>query len=280
MLRQLKKRYQFTGRKFTGGTATVYEALSPSGRVAIKVPRKRKQYDLAVMSYLLRREIGITKRLQPLRPFVPVVKLVESDTGEKPYMVMQFVDGVPYSEVFKAQGEGGEVKAYREIATALSRFHSAGVVHIDVKEKNYMRSSHPLTPTVILDLAAVYTREECERGLRVPIFSPYAPPEQILDREISPASDVYALGLMMLCHGAGKHPRSIRPLDRKGLKALVDRVTDEGGLLNRELGHLVLDSLEDDPRERPSMERVAQALENLQYMQKEQVEYSKFRRIT
>lgn len=174
-----------------------------------------------------------------------VAVLDGSDTGVAPYLVMPRLEG----STMAAMLGGGERQPLpvalwlvRQTAQALAALHHAGWVHGDVKPDNVVVGSNGHVTVIDLGFAA---RVHTPFG---PIFRgtpDYASPELVEGRMAAlPAMDVFALGRVlwqwMIHLGA----------------------SDEGSL--RPVAELVEAMLAEQPEERPTAERIATQLLQLE----------------
>jgi eukaryotic-like serine/threonine-protein kinase len=137
-------RYTLLRRVATGGMGTVWRAEDTLlGRVvAIKVLRSEFLGDAqsrARMMFEARAAAAIDSAF--------VVRIHDvgeapSTAGENvPYIVMEFVDGSPLSDVLRREGTlpGGQVAAIlRDIALGLAAAHLEGLIHRDIKPANIL----------------------------------------------------------------------------------------------------------------------------------------------
>jgi hypothetical protein len=225
--------YRILGTLGAGGMGRVYLARSRGGRtVAVKVIRP-EHADNPVFRRRFRREVEAARRVTGSWT-APV--LDADPDAESPYLVTAYVPGPSLAEAVLARGPlpTHTLRALGAgLAEALLEIHRAGLVHRDLKPSNVLLSLDG--PRVIdfgiaraLDSTAL-TRTGAAIG------SPaFMSPEQINGVEALPATDVFALGglLVFAATGAG-------PFDGPTIPAVMNNV------LNREPA---LDSLPADLR--------------------------------
>jgi serine/threonine-protein kinase len=128
---------------------------------------------------------------------------IDDATG-MPFLVMELLNGEDLAKVVERAGRlsAEHVVSYlRQVASALDKTHAAGIVHRDLKPENlFLTHREDGTPRVkILDfgiskvVTEAATGANATRGLGTPL---YMAPEQVLAQTISPATDLYALGLI------------------------------------------------------------------------------------
>nr|MBK7070576.1 protein kinase [Deltaproteobacteria bacterium] len=184
-----------------GGQAEVWEANDPltRSRVAVKVMHSSSLSEGA----RVRREIATLRRLR-----VPgVVTLLDEgvDDGDV-FLVMERVDGTP----FPGRPSPLPWEELRPTVTALletlSRIHAAGVIHRDFKPGNVLVC--PEGRPTLLDFGVSWESLDAQRSgqgeiLGTPLF---LAPEQIQGGDITPRTDLYALGVMLYLALSGESP--------------------------------------------------------------------------
>ncbi|QKV72442.1 serine/threonine-protein kinase [Amycolatopsis sp. Hca4] len=178
-----------------GATAQVFRAvdLELGREVAVKV------YDSHVVAVeQLRRAREKTLLASVQHP--GVVAVFDSGTaGERPYLVMQLVDGGNLAERLCAGPFTlAEVEQLAvRLADALAHVHARQIVHRDLKPANVLLG--PGGP-LITDFGIAHALDSTRitgTGL-VTGTAAYLAPEQILGELAGPAADIYALGLILL----------------------------------------------------------------------------------
>ena len=197
--------YRLRGRLGSGGMGRVYLAQTRAGRpVAVKVVRPDLGDDQDFRARF-RQEIEAARRVHGLY----TAQVLDADpAATPPWLVTAYVPGPSLQQAVAERGPVPEAAAFRLIAgvaEALAAIHAAGVVHRDLKPSNVVLG--PDGPRVI-DFGIARALENT--GLTrtgVMIGTPqFMAPEQILDRGVSPALDVFALGALAAYAASGRAP--------------------------------------------------------------------------
>ena len=188
-----------------GGTATVYRGIDELlGRtVAVKI--FSPHLTDPVMLTRQRQEMRVVAGLQnPHLVAVYDARMRDAEdvaaglgTG---YLVLEFVDGPSLAERL-TQGqlrpmEVAEIGA--AIADALQVVHSGGLVHRDIKPGNILLTSTGQPKLSDFGIARALQAERITTTADVLGTAPYLSPEQARGSDVGPATDIYALGLVLL----------------------------------------------------------------------------------
>ena len=153
------------------------------------------------------------------------------------FLVLEYVEGTSLRDVV-AEGPISPQRALRitrQIALALERAHEAGIVHRDLKPENVMLVKKDNEPDFVkvldfgiakvLEGAASASAEIAKRNGGVAqaltrmgtiLGTPeYMAPEQALGEPVTPAADLYGVGVMLYEMLTGKHP--FDPPDRMAM---------------------------------------------------------------
>lgn len=195
-----------------GAFGKVYRARDPhlDREVAIKVPLLETPDDIA----RFRREAKAAATLH--HPNVcPVYEVGEDESGS--YIVMAYVDGKTLADHLKERKEPLPARQaaliIRKLALALEVAHAKGIVHRDLKPGNVM-IDRERKDVIITDFGlarrrtngdAFQTKEGMVMGTPA-----YMAPEQARGdvQAVGPASDIYALGVILYEMLAGRPPFS------------------------------------------------------------------------
>jgi serine/threonine protein kinase len=201
----------------------------------------------------LRQEIDAAGRVRGLR----VAAVLDADPDAPvPWLATEYVDAPPLHEVIAAHGPMAPATARQMgigLAEALASIHEVGAVHGDLKPGNVLLASDgPHVTDIGIARAAAAT--PLTRGGALIGTLGYLAPEQVVDGVVTPASDVFALGSLLLFAATWR-----RPFGEGDAVAVLDRVLhaepDLSGLTG-ELATVVEACLTRNPDRRPGPEQV------------------------
>jgi len=173
------------------------------------------------------------------------------DHGEDvvPYLVMEFVDGPSLRAVLHVRGRLPAAEALtvvEAVSAALGEAHGRGIVHRDVKPENVLLGRDGSTVKLAdFGLARVLGASQATDGMAVLGTARYLAPELLAGGSATPASDQFALGVLLaeMVAGAGAP---------QPLAALVPRGAGAGrvGAVDGPLGAVVARATARDPADR------------------------------
>nr|WP_255953173.1 serine/threonine-protein kinase [Streptomyces sp. ODS25] len=240
-------RYQLTARLGQGGMGTVYLGRSPGERlVAVKVVQAELAAD-ATFRQRFTREIEAARLVGGFHT-APVVDADPS--GDPPWLATEYIPGPALHDVLRQHG-ALPVRTLHTLAAgvaeALEGIHGRGIIHRDLKPSNIIISG--AGPRVIdFGIARAVDSTALTRTHHVVGTQGFLAPEQFTGAGVTPATDLYAFG-MVLCHAAGAAPFADgEPLER----AL--------GLMPAFLQEIVKRCLDPDPTRRPTPTQVLEHL--------------------
>ncbi|MFI1203756.1 serine/threonine-protein kinase [Streptomyces sp. NPDC020883] len=196
--------YRLLARLGEGGMGSVYLTRTRGNQpAALKVIRREFGRD-ADFRDRFEQEVRAARRVQGYH----IVPVLDHDTGgELPWLATAFVPGLPLDEALR-DGPLPLPAVFRLIgaaAGALGSVHAAGVVHRDLKPSNILLG--PQGPYVIdfgIARAADATQLTRSGGF---IGTPqYMSPEHASGEQVTPAADVFSLGLIAAVAATGRHP--------------------------------------------------------------------------
>ena len=199
--RVLGKRYSLTTRIAIGGMGEVWSATdSVLGRqVAVKILRD-ELVDSGAFLERFRAEARHTAALA--HPGIASV----FDYGEEgqdhqhiAYLVMELVPGEPLSRIMTSKGPlsvGATLSLLAQTAEALHAAHRAGVVHRDVKPGNILVLDDGTIKVTDFGIARAVDSAALTEVGQVVGTARYISPEQAIGGDVTPASDIYSLGVI------------------------------------------------------------------------------------
>jgi serine/threonine protein kinase len=187
-------RYLVLSLLAAGGMADVYVARDTQlgRRVAVKVLRDSGG------TARFRAEAQTLARLRH-PSLVSVLDLGEHDG--RPYQVLELVEGSTLADRCRAGAldQGDVARMGEQIAGALAHVHAAGVVHRDVSPGNVLLSHDGSAHLADFGIARLVEDHPAMTEVGQTLGTvPYLAPEQVTGETLTPAVDVYALGLVLL----------------------------------------------------------------------------------
>lgn len=126
----------------------------------------------------------------------------------QPYLVLEYVEGVPIDEhcARAALDTRARIALFLRVLDAVAHAHGHLVVHRDLKPSNILVKGDGTVKLLDFGIAKLLEDgESITRSGLSPLTPQYAAPEQLLGREITTQTDVYALGLVLHRLLTGQH---------------------------------------------------------------------------
>jgi serine/threonine protein kinase len=256
----LSGRYEIGDKLGSGGMSSVHQAtdLILERTVAVKILAEHLSDDERFVARFRREALAVAKLIHP-----NIVQVYDTGIDEgRHYIVMEYVQGRSGAQILQRQGPlGAEATAEigAQACAGLDYAHRRGIIHRDVKPGNLMVTGGPVgggEMTIKLTDFGIARAVEQTRITQVGSVvgtAAYLSPEQVRGEEATPATDVYALGVVLYQFLTGR-----LPYEGSTLAELAVRQQNEKPLppstyndeVPEALGAAVLRALEGDPNRR------------------------------
>ena len=203
----LFRQYKLLERIGVGGQGVVWSALDQGNNLiyAIKfseVPDTKNQTDADD----IRDESHLGELIKLQHAYILPLREYGFENGLR-FTVSPYVPGGTLTEKIKTSPPlSEEILQYGEkIASALDYLHSQGIIHRDLKSSNILLDLRQNIFLADFGLARLVTTSTLafHTGHGTP---PYAPPEQVQSRAITPKSDIFSFGIMLYEMFTGQLP--------------------------------------------------------------------------
>jgi serine/threonine-protein kinase len=203
----LNNRYRLLSQIAAGGMAVVFKAQDTllNRVVAVKVLRETFATDPTFQARF-QREAQAAANLNHAN--IVTVYDVGQDAGRH-YIVMEYIDGQDLKQIIRAEAPlpiNRAVDIAIQISAALGAAHRAGLVHCDVKPQNVLVTADGRVKVTDFGIARVLS--QASPGVTETVWGTphYISPEQAAGEAPTPASDVYAVGVIVYEMLSGRLP--------------------------------------------------------------------------
>jgi serine/threonine protein kinase len=256
----LSGRYELGDRLGSGGMSNVYLAidLTLERTVAVKILAEHLSDDERFVARFRREALAVAKLIHP-----NIVQVYDTGIDDgRHYIVMEYVEGRSGAQILQRQGAiGAETAAEAGIqaCAGLDYAHRRGIIHRDVKPGNLMLVGGPVgggAMTVKLTdfgIARALAQTRITQVGSVVGTAAYLAPEQVRGEEATPATDVYALGVVLYQFLTGRLPYEGSTLAELAVRQQNERPlapSTYNDAVPEPLGSAVLRALEGDPARR------------------------------
>ncbi len=210
----LKGRYKIEKELARGGMGIVYLASDQellSRPVVVKV-----LFEEAYQDPLLKRKFRLEMEALTRLDHPGIVGVLDAgDLADgKPFLVMQFVEGVDLRSVMSPQGMElhRSARLLQQIGMALDAAHQKGILHRDLKPENIMiqqlGGENEQIKLIDFGIAKVMNSKIAESTHTANVTGSfgYMSPEQLTAKGISAASDIFSLGVIAHEMLTGRRP--------------------------------------------------------------------------
>jgi len=207
------ERYRIERRLASGGMGTVYEVvhIETNRRRALKVLHA-KFMQSEILKKRFRQEARVAAEIES-EHIVDIFDAGIDSTTEMPFLVMELLRGEDVRSRIRRDGPFTPEETIRylyETSLALEKTHKANIVHRDLKPDNLFlcEREHGPPRIKVLDfgiakiIAEGATETQVTQSLGTPLYM--APEQFSINSSVSPATDIFALGLIAYTMLVGK----------------------------------------------------------------------------
>jgi serine/threonine protein kinase/tetratricopeptide (TPR) repeat protein len=214
--------YQVIREIASGGMGAVYLAERADGeyqkQVAIKLVRRgliRRGMDTDFIVRRFRHERQILADLD--HPNIARLLVGGATETGLPYFVMEYIDGMPIDLHCDTNGlpTRERLKLFRTVCSAVHYAHQRSIVHRDIKPRNILVTADGNPRLLDFGIAKLFDPELSSQApgsttTSLMMTPEYASPEQIRGEPVTPASDLYSLGVLLYELLTGHRPYRLR----------------------------------------------------------------------
>src|SRR5208283_401436 len=214
-----------------GGMGAVFQAVRADDeyqkRVAIKLVKGGFASSSAIARFKAERQI-LAGLEHP-----NIARLLDGGRTEEgyPYLVMEFVDGVPIDEYCDAHKLtiSQRLQLFRTVCDAVRLAHQNLIIHRDLKPGNILVTTDGVPKLLDFGIAKLLSPEplsptpEQTLGFVRMLTPDYASPEQVCGEAINTTTDVYSMGVVLYILLSGHHPYQLTGTSPQSLEDIICR---------------------------------------------------------
>jgi non-specific serine/threonine protein kinase/serine/threonine-protein kinase len=222
--------YRITGELGYGGMGAVFLAERADGKFEQKVALKLLKREMNTSA--LRRRFQHEQEILASLEHPNIARLLDAGTTDDriPFLAMEYVEGVPIDEFCRVQNLDLDERLdlFRKVCAAVSFAHRNLVVHRDLKPSNILVNPDGIPKLLDFGIAKILSAELAQANsatvTRLGVMTPsYASPEQLQNKSVTTATDIYSLGVILYELLSGHRPFETKEGDLKEIyKAVIE----------------------------------------------------------
>jgi eukaryotic-like serine/threonine-protein kinase len=215
-----------------GGMGAVFLAERADGEFTQEVALKVVRRGLAGAD--LRRRFRQERQILASLSHPNIARLLDGGVTEEgePYLIMEYVEGTRIDDYCDVNGLGikARLRLFLKVCEGVAYAHQHLVVHRDIKPSNILVTADGVPKLLDFGIAKLLDEEQAGREqtrTEMRAFTPdYASPEQLRGGQITTASDVYSLGVLLrdLLRGEKVSPAANKASINRRWKTLGERM--------------------------------------------------------
>ncbi len=220
--------YKIISELGIGGMGAVYLGERIDGKFAQKAAIKmlKREFNTEIIRRSFSREKDLLAKLS--HPNIAALLDTGTTADGIPYLVMEYVDGIPIDKfcLENSLKLNSILKLFNEVCGAVAFAHQNLIVHRDLKPSNILvaKDGKPkLLDFGISKLLDEQNSEEHSTTILGAMTPEYASPEQIKGGNVTTATDIYSLGMVLFKMLTGSYPYDF---DGKSSRKVFDEITE------------------------------------------------------
>ena len=248
-----------------------YTILGEIGRggmgVVLKASRNDQGFERVVAIKLVKRGMDtdfILRRFENERRILAgldhpnIARVLDGGSAEGvPYFVMELIEGRTILDSCSQLSIRDRLAIFQQVCSAVQYAHQRLVIHRDIKPSNIVVSRDGVPKLLDFGLARVLADDERSERTHTAfrLLTPeYASPEQVRGDELTTATDVYSLGVVLYELLVGTRPYAIRVHTEEEIRrAIVEEMPAKPpsrARIDRDLEAIVMMALRKEPQRR------------------------------
>ncbi|MGI8787429.1 MAG: protein kinase domain-containing protein [Pyrinomonadaceae bacterium] len=213
-----------------GGMGAVYLAERADGKFEQKVALKLLKREMNTAA--LRRRFQQEREILASLEHPNIARLLDAGTTDDkiPYLAMEYVEGLPIDDFCNKHKLNLEQRLdlFREVCAAVNFAHRNLIVHRDLKPSNILVNEDGVPKLLDFGISKILSTEFEQLNVatvtKMGAMTPsYASPEQLQNKSVTTATDIYSLGVVLYELLSGHRPFETKEDDLKEIyKAVIE----------------------------------------------------------
>lgn len=206
MVEIIKKRYRILKPIGSGGMSEVFLAHDEVLDRNVAVKRLRDQFtsDKELLNQFKREAKSAAQLVHP--NIIGIFDVIEDGSGQ--YIVMEYAEGSTLKDIlrdYKVEPKAA-LQITMQLASALQQAHSRKIIHCDIKPQNILMSQNMIPKIADFGIAKMVSGQTMVFTGNVMGSVHYISPEQASGEQVTFASNIYSLGIVLYEMLTGKVP--------------------------------------------------------------------------